>query len=169
MDDQKQNYIFYLMIHEEIESNALAELFQKADFEVTVQKGEGLSTFRNYRHQFKSESGKVDLHFTLPPNQITVKTVSLTFSTEDKREIIALVFEKLKTLKEQLNFDLLDSELKTQYLILLKEEGKVNDYLIGLTAEETKMLDARCFLELDAEIFWKNKMNLKKRDSFVCD
>lgn len=165
--NQEQSYLLYLMINDAVDPSTLDQLLQEVGFELTSQKGEGLGSFRNYHHQLQSDFGVAQLHFTLPPNQATVKTVSLSLSTEDQRAIIALVFEKLAVLKEKLSFDLLDSELKTQYLILLKEEGKVNDYLIGLTPEESKMLDARCFLEFDAATFWKNEMNLEKRDCFV--
>lgn len=164
MDNQA--YLFYLMIQETVAATSLDQFLQKVGFELTKHTGKGLKTFRNYHYQFKTADGMVQLHFTLPPNQVTVKTVSLSLTTEDKRAIVAAVFERLQRLKTDLKFELMDAELKTKHLLTLKEGGKVNEYLIGLTTEETNNLEKLCFVELNAELFWKNEENLRKRTQF---
>lgn len=164
----KEIYLFYLFLNKQYADDVVINALQDSGFVLREKVGGNLGGFKScFFERHSPEEGKIDLSFTLSPQQETINLISLSFAMDNPYEVVEQLFSALGLLADDLDFALMDSELKNMRLQELQAMGKVGQFFLGLSPEDTKKLERSCFIPIDLDAFVENGNAVPKRMRFL--
>jgi len=166
MSNSTNSYLFYVKIQEPIDDSGIIFLLKQHKFSEIRKQGNALNGFRQRTYTLETEDFTIKLTYSLPPLQITVSLLSIKILLPSSKKAITILFEKMKSLQEKLQFSLIDGELKTHLLVQMAEQGLVDKYGVGLSKEQTADLEERAIVLADEKVFWENVEGVEKRGEF---
>ena len=156
-------YLFRVNFKHPVEEKTLDELLFTSGFSRTNDPSEDLSTFRNYYYELKTILGVTEAHMLIRPKGNSVSGIYVRFSVMSPPTVIKQTFDLLKSLKEQVDFELKDTEISNHLYNVLRSKNTVDKDYQGLSKEEKSKLEAKAIIPLDVAQFKMNEYEVYKR------
>lgn len=126
---------------------------QKGGFKLTKKTGIGLESFRNYFYEMTGAPGALEVSFKIMPGKHTTQIVSLSLAPDIHPKHVERLFTQLSDLSTRIPLDLLDLNVRNKIYKRLHEEGKVNEFYVGLDQGEQLVVEQQAYIPLDAALF----------------
>ncbi len=156
-------YLFRVKFEQPIEEKTLDELLHTSGFSRTNEPSKDTTTFRSYYYELKTILGVTEAHMLVRPKVNAVSSLYVRFSVMSPPTVIKQTFGLLKKLKEQVNFELSDTEISNHLYNVLRSQNTVDKDYQGLSKEEKKEIEAKAIIPLDVDHFKRNEYEVYKR------
>jgi hypothetical protein len=109
-------------------------------------------------------NGLIEANLITAPGDPTVDEFSLRFSVLSPMSVVDQIFEFLNRLNTLRPIEVYDTEIKNHIVRQFRQSGKVNKDFEGLEDEDEEAIDKLCIINLNADDFKRNELQIMKRE-----
>jgi hypothetical protein len=143
----------YLRLKIDQKDDFLDLQLQKRGFKLTKKSGSGIETFRNYYYEMTGAPGGPQISFKIMPGKGTTQIIAIQLAPDIHPKHLERLFSYIKNFATVVPLDLMDMDIRNKIYEQLHQQGKVDAYYVGLTAEEQLEVERQAFIPIDHKLF----------------